>query len=134
MLPTTTRPVFRPWRTWNAMPCAAGARPDSRPVPPDAERRVHRALRVVLVGDGRAEQRHDPVAEELVDGALVAVHLGEHQLEGAGHQAVDVLGIEALEASEVKPETSTKSTVTCLRSPSSALLEVRIFSARCLGV
>src|SRR5262245_14841793 len=36
--------------------------------------------------------------------------------------------------SEVKPETSTKSTVTCLRSPSSAALELRIFSARCLGV
>src|SRR5262249_50957326 len=29
---------------------------------------------------------------------------------------------------------SQKSTVTCLRSPSSAALEVRIFSARCLGV
>ena len=38
------------------------------------------------------------------------------------------------EAIEVKPETSTKSTVTCLRSPSSALLDVRILSARCLGV
>ena len=29
---------------------------------------------------------------------------------------------------------SQKSTVTCLRSPSRALLEVRIFSARCWGV
>src|SRR6266478_920604 len=29
---------------------------------------------------------------------------------------------------------SAKRTVTCLRSPSRALLEVRIFSARCLGV
>src|SRR5438132_4487034 len=37
-------------------------------------------------------------------------------------------------ASVVKPATSANSTVTCLRSPSSALLEVRIFSARCLGV
>jgi hypothetical protein len=34
----------------------------------------------------------------------------------------------------VKPETSTNSTVTCLRSPSSALADVRIFSARCFGV
>ena len=32
------------------------------------------------------------------------------------------------------PLRSAKRTVTCLRSPSSALLEVRIFSARCVGV
>ena len=61
----------------------------------DTEGRVHRSLRVILVGDGRAEQRHDPVAEELVHGALVPVHLGQHQLEGAGHEGVDLLGIEA---------------------------------------
>src|SRR2546421_1125967 len=36
--------------------------------------------------------------------------------------------------SDVKPETSTNSTVTCLRSPCSALPAVRILSARCLGV
>src|SRR5215470_8016144 len=34
----------------------------------------------------------------------------------------------------MEPLRSANSTVTCLRSPSSALLEVRIFSARCLGV
>jgi len=56
---------------------------------------VHRSLRVILVSDGRAEQRHDPVAEELVHGALVPMHLGQHQLEGAGHEGVDFLGIEA---------------------------------------
>jgi hypothetical protein len=32
------------------------------------------------------------------------------------------------------PLRSAKRTVTCLRSPSSAAFEVRIFSARCLGV
>jgi hypothetical protein len=31
---------------------------------------------MVFVGDGGAEQRHDAVAEELVHGALVTVHLG----------------------------------------------------------
>ena len=61
----------------------------------DTEGRVHGSLRVILVGDGRTEQRHDPVAEELVHGALVPVHLGQHQLEGAGHEGVDLLGIEA---------------------------------------
>src|SRR5215467_5307538 len=37
-------------------------------------------------------------------------------------------------ASREESTMSQKSTVTCLRSPSRALLEVRIFSARCLGV
>src|SRR4029450_6069541 len=37
-------------------------------------------------------------------------------------------------SSFIEPLRSAKSTVTCLRSPSSAALEVRIFSARCLGV
>src|SRR2546422_9630758 len=34
----------------------------------------------------------------------------------------------------VKPDTSANMTVTLLRSPSSALLDVRIFCARCFGV
>src|SRR5215475_15461831 len=34
----------------------------------------------------------------------------------------------------MEPFISANSTVTCLRSPSRALLEVRIFSARCFGV
>src|SRR5262249_1146992 len=37
-------------------------------------------------------------------------------------------------ASPVEFTKSQKRTVTCLRSPSRAALEVRIFSARCLGV
>jgi len=34
----------------------------------------------------------------------------------------------------MEPLRSAKRTVTCLRSPSRAVREVRIFSARCLGV
>ena len=60
------------------------------------ERRVCRAPRVVLVGHGCAEEGHEPVPEELVDGALVAVDLDEHQLERAVDEGVDVLGIEGL--------------------------------------
>ena len=82
MLPTTTRPVLRPWRTRNVTPWA---RPELVLIGierlPDAERRVHGAPGVVLVRHGGAEQRHDPVTEELVDRPLVAMHLGEHQLE-----------------------------------------------------
>ncbi len=43
-------------------------------LPLQEQRGVTGALRVVLVGDGRAEQRHDPVARVLVHRALVAVH------------------------------------------------------------
>src|SRR4030095_8662848 len=37
-------------------------------------------------------------------------------------------------SSSIEPLRSAKRTVTCLRSPSRALLDVRIFSARCFGV
>ena len=96
MLPTTTSAGVEP------LPRAEGdaARQQlcliASQGPRDAERGVHRPPRVVLVGDGRAEQRHDAVAEELVDRALVAVHLGQHELEGPAHQPVDLLGVEAL--------------------------------------
>ena len=39
----------------------------------EIKRRVAGAPGVVLVGDRRAEQRHDPVARELVDRALEAM-------------------------------------------------------------
>ena len=58
------------------------------------QRRAQRAMRVVLVGDRRAEERHHAVAEELVDGALVRVDGGEDDLEASVHDLVDVLGIE----------------------------------------
>jgi hypothetical protein len=44
------------------------------------EGRVARAHRVILVGEGGAEQRHNPVAHDLVDGALVAVNGLHHPL------------------------------------------------------
>jgi hypothetical protein len=47
---------------------------------------------VVLVGQGRAEQRHDPVAHDLVHGALVAVHRLHHQLEHWVQQLSSLLG------------------------------------------
>ena len=59
------------------------------------QRRVAGAPRVVLVGDRRAEDGHDPVAGELVDGALEAVHgVGEGR-EEALHDRVPLLGVLA---------------------------------------
>jgi hypothetical protein len=64
--------------------------------PLDAKRGENRAPRMVLVSDGRAEERHDPVAEKLIDRSLVAMNLGQHRLEGSAHQTVNVLGVHAL--------------------------------------
>ena len=95
MLPTTTSPLLRPWRT---LKVSARSRSSSPSIvlegALDAERGVDGPLRMVLVGDRRAEERHDAVTEELVHRALVAVDLGQHELERALHQRVHVLGVE----------------------------------------
>src|SRR5262249_25192609 len=62
----------------------------------DTERGMHRAPRMILMSDRRPEQRHDAIAEELVDRAFVPVDFGEHQLEGAGHQPMDDFRVELL--------------------------------------
>ena len=62
--------------------------------PLDPERCVRGPARAVLVGDRRAEERHDAVARVLVDGAFEAMDLGRDQLEAAVDDPVDVLGIE----------------------------------------
>ena len=62
----------------------------------DAEGGERRAARVILVGEGGAEERHEAVAEELVDRALVAVHLGEGGLEEGVHEDVHPLRPEPL--------------------------------------
>ena len=48
---------------------------------------------MVLVGERRAEQRHDPVAHHLVDGALVAVDGLHHALEHGIEELARLLGI-----------------------------------------
>jgi hypothetical protein len=48
---------------------------------------------MVLVGERRAEQRHDPVAHDLVDGALVAMHSFHHPLEDGVEEFPRLLGI-----------------------------------------
>jgi hypothetical protein len=58
-----------------------------------AQRRVGRAHHVVLVGHRGAEDRHDPVAQHLVDGALVPVHRLHHQGQHRIQHAARVLRI-----------------------------------------
>ena len=48
---------------------------------------------MILVGDGRPEQRHDPVAHHLVHGPLVAVDRLHHALEHRVEELARFLGI-----------------------------------------
>jgi len=60
------------------------------------QRGVAGALRVVLVGDGRAEQRHDAVAGVLVHRAFEAVHAVGEDLEEAIENLMPLFRIDLL--------------------------------------
>ena len=57
------------------------------------ERGIARPHGVVLVGERRAEERHDPVAHDLVDRALVAVDGLHHPLEHRVEELPRLLGV-----------------------------------------
>jgi hypothetical protein len=61
-----------------------------------AEPGAHRALLVVLVGDRRAEDRHDVVAYVLVDGPAVALDLRSEPHQHAVDERLHGLGVHAL--------------------------------------
>ena len=69
-----------------------------------AERRADRPLGVVLVRDRGAEDRHHVVADVLVDGAAVALHLLPEPAQAAVDQALDRLGVHALRDGRVAGE------------------------------
>jgi hypothetical protein len=60
----------------------------------EVEGRVARAMGVVLVGDGGAEEGHDPVAEELVDRPFEAVNAFREDLEEATEDSAPFFGVE----------------------------------------
>ncbi len=88
---------------------------------------------VVLVGERRAEERHDPVAHHLVDGALVVVDGLHHALEHRIEELAGLFGVAVGEqlhgALEVGEEDGDLLALAFERA-----CEVRIFSTRCLGV
>ncbi len=91
---TTTSPELRPTRICTSTPVRAAhllGVPLHRFLHP--ERGVARPHGVVLVGERRAEQRHDAVAHHLVDGALVAVDGLHHVLEHGIEELARLLGI-----------------------------------------
>jgi hypothetical protein len=61
-----------------------------------AQRRVAGALRVVFVGYGRSEERHDAVAGVLVDRALEPVYALGQDFEEAVQDGVPAFGIDLL--------------------------------------
>ena len=56
---------------------------------------AHGALGVVLVGDRRAEQGDDGVADDLVDPAAEVGDVGGQALEAAVDEVLDLLGVAA---------------------------------------
>jgi hypothetical protein len=48
---------------------------------------------VIFAGERRAEQRHDAVAHDLVDGAFVAMHRFHHLIEHRVEQLARLLGV-----------------------------------------
>ena len=91
---TTTSPEFSPTRIWTGDPlCAAELVRVALHRLLHPERGVAGPHRVVLVGERRAEERHDPVAHDLVDGALVAVDGLHHALEHGIEELARLLGV-----------------------------------------
>ena len=63
---------------------------------PDDERRAHRALRVVAVGERRAEHAHHRVADELLDDAAERLDLAADALVVGRKHRANLLGVEPL--------------------------------------
>jgi len=57
------------------------------------QRRVARPHRVILVGQGRPEERHDAVAHHLIHGALVVMDGVHHQCEHGIEELARLLGV-----------------------------------------
>ena len=131
---TTTSPELSPTRICSSTPWARrmllGVALDRLL---HAQRRVAGAHRVVLVGERRAEQRHDAVAHHLVDGALVAVHrlhhAFEHRIEELARLLRVAVGEQLHRALEVGEQHRDLLALAFQRG-----FERRMFSARCLGV
>ena len=61
---------------------------------PDLQGRAQRARCALLQSLGRPEERHEPIAPELVDGSPLGVHRLEGECEEAVHHGVHALGVE----------------------------------------
>ena len=74
-------------------PCGASCRERA----PRSKRRITGPDCVIFMCYRRAEKRHDAVAQNLVDGAVVAVHGTHHRLDGRIEDASCILRVGALD-------------------------------------
>ena len=128
----------RPPLRRSSVPCAprarcrgcAGARGEVAQALAQEQGGVTGPLGVILERQRRAEQRHHAVAGVLVHRPLEAVHALGEQVEEAVEQPRATPRRRCCSASGMESWMSANSTVTCLRSPSSAARAVRMRSAR----
>jgi len=93
MARTTTSPELSPTRIWTGVPPSRWISSAYFFALLHPERRVAGPHGVIFMGERRAEQRHDPVAHDLVDGALVPMHRFHHALEDWIKQFARLFGI-----------------------------------------
>ena len=83
----------------------------------EVEARSHGAFRVVLGRRRSSPDRHDRVADELLDGAAVALDDRARGVEVAGEELARLLGVAALgdgrETHEVREEDGDEATLRC---------------------
>ena len=91
---TTTSPELRPTRSWTSRPSDRRRSSEYRRTAScRLEGRVAGPHGVILLGHRGAEERHDAVAHDLVDGALVAMNGLHHALEDGVEEPPRLLGI-----------------------------------------
>ena len=96
MARTTTSPEWRPTRIRSSRPCVRRTLLRIR-----AHGRLHRqrgvagTQRVVFVGNGGAKERHNAIAEHLIDRALEAVDRVHHHVDGRIEELLGGFGIKA---------------------------------------
>ena len=102
---TAASPVSTPTRSFTSAPSSSDEAGDGGD---EIEPGAHRALGVVLVRGRRSPDRHDCVADELLDGAAVALDEPAACIEVAREQLAHFLGVARLgerrEADEVGEE------------------------------
>ncbi len=60
----------------------------------NSQRPIAGTLRMILMSDGRTEQRHNAIAHELIDGAFVSVNFIHEDTKTPVHDLMDLLRIE----------------------------------------
>ena len=89
---------------------------------------------MVLMREGRPKQRHDAVAHDLVDRALIAVHGRHHALQHRVEELPRLLGVAIGEQLHGALEVGEQHRDLLALALQGGFSTGRIFSARCGGV